>query len=152
MNPWPPPRVNHISPKTGFQASVLTYEPKSSLRPFPGPQSRRRIHSASSTRRWCFSCCWLFMLTLERISGSQFIGSLQVSLCCVRPEWDHFSFSTAFLCSCVRVSIERRVSPTYTAFSLQLHVNLYMPLHLQGGGRVLFFAQRMFWSFWPLLL
>ena len=40
--------------------------------------------------------------------------SLQVSLCCVGPEWDHFPFSTAFLCSSVRVSMERQVEALLT--------------------------------------
>ena len=36
--------------------------------------------------------------------------------------------------------VNRAARFSYVYSFLQLHVNLHMPLHLQGGGRVLFFC------------
>ena len=56
-NPWPLPAYA-ILLNTGCHWLVVTYEPKSSFMPLPGPQLKRRILRASVIRRSYFGFFW----------------------------------------------------------------------------------------------
>jgi hypothetical protein len=125
--PGPPPkqeRQGHSLLKTGVQALVFTCEPQSSFSPLLGPQSNRRIQSASSTLKSYFSFLLFFPEARERISGSQLNGVVHCSRCWVSPECCQWPDSVAFLCSFFRFSKLRAVSPTYVAFGSHWHWNL----------------------------
>ena len=113
ITPWPLPySLSRIPLKTGAHCVVVTYEPMSKFIPLYGPQSYRRMYRASRTRRSCLSA-YLFLLSIVHKMFGPSILLLHRSICCVRPEWLHFSVAAALMCSLCRVLKLLAVSPMY---------------------------------------
>ena len=105
--------------KTGFHASVFTYDPQSSFIPLPGPQFSFLISRASPTLRLqsnFFLFLSVMVWTTSKFEMSN--GSSHSLQCWVMPLWDQLPFSMARWCSRHRVSQHRRVCPIQTFLHL----------------------------------